>query len=86
MNAPFAKKAYTIHEAKTHLSRLIKAALAGEEVIITRGKEPVAKLVPLETELPPRKPGAWKGKVHYTEETFEPWTPDDLGNWSEKPL
>lgn len=86
MNAPFAKKAYTIHEAKTHLSRLIKAALAGEEVIITRGKEPVAKLVPLETELPPRKPGAWKGKVRYTEETFEPWTPDDLGNWSEKPL
>jgi antitoxin (DNA-binding transcriptional repressor) of toxin-antitoxin stability system len=37
----------TIHAAKTHLSRLIEAALAGEEVIIARGKQPVVKIVPL---------------------------------------
>lgn len=35
----------TIHEAKTNLSRLIQAALAGEEVVIAKGKQPLVKLV-----------------------------------------
>lgn len=35
----------TIHEAKTHLSKLIQLALAGEEVVITKGKQPMVKLV-----------------------------------------
>lgn len=34
-----------MHAAKTHLSKLIEAALAGEEVVITRGNKPVVKLV-----------------------------------------
>lgn len=34
----------TVHAAKTHLSRLIRAALAGEEVVIARGKTPVVRL------------------------------------------
>lgn len=38
----------TIHEAKTHLSKLIAQVLAGEEVTIARGKQPVVKLVALE--------------------------------------
>jgi prevent-host-death family protein len=37
----------TIHEAKTQLSRLIKKACRGEEIVIARGKEPVVKLVPI---------------------------------------
>jgi prevent-host-death family protein len=37
----------TIHAAKTQLSRLIEAVLAGEEVIIARGSRPVARLVPV---------------------------------------
>ena len=37
----------TIHEAKTNLSRLIARVLAGEEVTIARGKEPVVKLMPV---------------------------------------
>jgi prevent-host-death family protein len=37
----------TIHSAKTNLSKLIEAALAGEEVVIARGKTPVVKLVPV---------------------------------------
>jgi prevent-host-death family protein len=45
----------TIHEAKTHLSRLIAKVLAGEEVTIARGKEEVAKLVPLHPPLPKRR-------------------------------
>lgn len=87
MNAPPSKTTFTVHEAKTHLSRLIAAALEGEEVVIARGKTPAVRLVPVEKEaLPPRKPGAWKGLVKYTDETFDPWTPDDLGNWFDKPL
>ncbi len=35
----------TVHAAKTHLSKLIEAALAGEEVVIARGRKPVVKLV-----------------------------------------
>lgn len=37
----------TIHKAKTNLSKLIARALAGEEIVIARGKQPVVKLVPL---------------------------------------
>lgn len=39
--------AYTVHQAKTHFSRLLKEAEAGEEVVVMRGSKPVAKLVPI---------------------------------------
>lgn len=76
----------TMHEAKTHLSRLIEDVLAGQEVIIARGKQPVAKLVPLDGEPKDRVPGAWKGLVKEHADTWEPWTDDELGNWFDKPL
>ncbi len=38
-------KQFSIHEAKTNLSRLIRLALAGEEVVIAKGKEPLVKLI-----------------------------------------
>lgn len=49
---------YTVHQAKTNLSRLIKEAEDGKEVIITRGRTPVAKLVALAvpTQTPTTKP------------------------------
>ncbi len=37
----------TVHAAKTQLSRLIEAALAGEEVVIAKGEKPVVRLVPI---------------------------------------
>jgi prevent-host-death family protein len=53
-----------IHEAKTHLSRLIERVEAGEEIVIGKAGKPVAKLIPYEEpKHPKRKPGAWKGKV-----------------------
>ena len=53
-----------IHEAKTHLSKLIQRVEGGAEVIIGRAGKPVAKLVPYtEPAKPVRKPGAWKGKI-----------------------
>lgn len=40
----------SIHAAKTHLSKLIEAALKGEEVVIARGAKPVARIVPIAQE------------------------------------
>lgn len=52
-----------IHEAKTHLSRLVDRAAAGEEVIIGRAGKPVARLVAYHAPVQQRTPGAWQGKV-----------------------
>jgi prevent-host-death family protein len=52
-----------IHEAKTHLSRLVERVEAGEEIVIARGGRPVARLVPLRTRTQPREAGRWKGRL-----------------------
>ena len=53
-----------IHEAKTHLSRLVDRAAAGEEIIIAKAGKPVARLMPLaKAPKPRRKLGGWKGRV-----------------------
>jgi prevent-host-death family protein len=57
-------RATNIHEAKTHLSRLVERAEAGEEIVIARAGKPVAKLVPFRaSSVPVRKPGSLKGKI-----------------------
>jgi prevent-host-death family protein len=55
--------AVNIHEAKTHLSRLVERVEAGEEILIARAGRPVARLVPLRSQLSPRQPGIWRGRV-----------------------
>jgi prevent-host-death family protein len=57
-------KTVNIHEAKTHLSRLIEDVAAGEEVIIARNGKPVARLLPVIARSRPRRPGQWRGAVH----------------------
>jgi prevent-host-death family protein len=52
-----------IHEAKTHFSRLVERAEAGEEIVIGRGGRPVARLVPFAVRTQPRRPGRWRGRV-----------------------
>jgi len=52
-----------IHEAKTHFSKLVERAEAGEDVIIARAGKPVARLVPFQERVGPRRPGALKGKI-----------------------
>ena len=52
-----------IHEAKTHLSRLVERVEAGEEIVIARAGRPVARLVPLRQRLQPRQGGQWRGQV-----------------------
>ena len=52
-----------MHDAKTHLSRLVERVEAGEEVVIARAGRPVARLVPYRARTEPRQPGLWRGKV-----------------------
>ena len=54
---------FNIHEAKTHLSRLVERAAAGEEIIISKAGRPVAQLGPIPRAVTPREPGRWRGQV-----------------------
>jgi len=74
-------KTHTIHEAKTNLSKLIQKARDGEEVIIAKGKEPVAKIVAIHVAERPPKPGRFKGKIWWTEDAFDPFTGEELRDW-----
>jgi prevent-host-death family protein len=72
----------SIHAAKTHLSRLIARAEAGEEVVIARAGKPVVKLVSIAPK-PKRVPGRWKGKFTIAPEFYEPMSEEELALWYE---
>lgn len=61
-----------IHEAKTHLSRLIEKVLQGEEVIIAKGNKPLVKLVLVEALLPKRRLGTAKDCIEIGADFDEP--------------
>jgi len=72
--------AYTVHEAKTHFSRLLKEAEAGQEVIVMRGSKPVAKVVPI-NEAPAHKrklAGLYRGRVTFDDKALDPLTDAEL--------
>ena len=73
----------TIHAAKTHLSKLIKRACAGEDIIIARGKEPMVRLVPVDAPKPKREFGAMRGKVGVDDSFFDPLPQDELDAWKQ---
>jgi prevent-host-death family protein len=52
-----------IHEAKTHLSRLLARVEAGERIVIARAGHPIAELAPITHARPPRVPGMDRGRV-----------------------
>jgi len=56
-------RAVNIHEAKTHLSRLIERVLRGEEITLAKAGHPVAKIVPLVPRVDRRSPGTAKGRI-----------------------
>jgi prevent-host-death family protein len=58
-----------VHEAKTHLSQLLRRVAAGEEIVIARAGKPIARLVPAEAPRKPRALGADRGKI---------WIADDF--------
>ena len=70
----------TIHEAKTHLSRLIRRALAGEEVIIAKGRTPLVRIEPLREAIGERRLGGARGIVSHMAEDFNAPV-DDLSEY-----
>lgn len=68
-----------IHQAKTNFSKLVDAVIHGEEIIIAKAGKPAAKLVPICTVKPKRKPGALKGKIRIAAD-FDAPLPDDILN------
>jgi prevent-host-death family protein len=65
-------KAVTVTEAKTQLSSLIERVVDGEEIVIRRGQEPVAKLIRYEVSPVRRQLGALRGKIWMSEDFDEP--------------
>jgi prevent-host-death family protein len=71
--------AYTVHQAKTHFSRLLKEAEAGQEVVVMRGKKPVAKIVAAESTFSRKSlAGAYAKEVHWDDNAFDPMTDEEL--------
>lgn len=56
-------RAVNVHEAKTHFSKLLDRAAAGEEIVLAKAGKPVARLVPLATAGKRRVPGSAKGII-----------------------
>jgi len=71
-----------MHQAKSQLSKLIAAAMAGEEVVIARGSEPMVRLTPIAPVKKARVPGRLKGKFALTDAFFEPLPDDELALWN----
>ena len=66
---------FNVHEAKTNFSKLLIRVSLGEEIIIARDHQPLARLVPFETKKFQRKPGRWKGKIIMADDFTDPLPP-----------
>ncbi|MFN7085203.1 MAG: type II toxin-antitoxin system Phd/YefM family antitoxin [Burkholderiales bacterium] len=67
-----------IHEAKTHLSRLVEEVAAGREVIIAKAGKPMARLVPLEAAPKKHHLGLFKGQLNVPDDFDAPLSEDVL--------
>ena len=72
-------KTFNVAEAKAEFSSLVRRALAGEEIIISKDHKPLVKLVPLSEPGKPRTPGSAKGRVRLTPDFDE--TPADFKDY-----
>ncbi|MBS3936712.1 MAG: type II toxin-antitoxin system Phd/YefM family antitoxin [Sulfuritalea sp.] len=71
-----------VHEAKTHFSRLLEQAHAGQEIVLAKAGKPYARLVPLKAHSGKRQPGRLCGEVG--DAFFEPLPEDELAAWEGK--
>ena len=74
----------TIHTAKTTLSQLLTRVEAGEEIVLARGKQPTAKLVPFHPVAPRRQFGAMRDVVSVDPEFFDALPDDELAAWGSR--
>lgn len=72
---------FSVHDAKTNLSKLIADALAGGDVVIARGSVPVVRLVPVAPR-GRRRFGALKGKIAMDKRFHEPLPVDEVAEWN----
>ena len=70
-------KTINIHEAKTHLSRILDRVAAGEDVVIARAGKPIARLVPITPRQKTRTAGGYAGRIHIASDFDDP-LPDDV--------
>ncbi len=66
-----------IHEAKTHLSAILKRVESGEDVLIAKAGKPIARVSPIPASSGKRQPGSAKGKIVMTKNFMEP-LPENL--------
>jgi len=71
---------YTMHKAKSMLSQLVEEAASGKDVIIARGKVPVARLVAIKP-VRDRKAGTMKGRLKAKPGAFDPLSANELKDW-----
>lgn len=76
-----------VHEAKTHFSKLLDRAHAGEEIIVAKAGKPYARLVKIEdAPRAKRKPGGWPGVGDIPDSVwFDPMNQEELADWEGKP-
>ena len=72
-----------VHQAKTHLSRLIDEAHAGETIVLAKAGKPWARLMPLDAPVPERIPGRLRhlGPLSRPDLLLEPMAADELADW-----
>lgn len=73
-----------IHEAKTHLSRIVDEVAAGAEVIIAKAGKPLAKLSPISPPAKKKKLGLLKGKVRVPDDFNAPLPPEVLASFERR--
>lgn len=70
-----------VHEAKTHLSRLLEEVAAGAEVIIAKAGKPVARLVPVVASPRPKSLGLLRGRIEVPDDFDAPLSPEVLADF-----
>ncbi len=73
---------FTVHQAKTQLSKLIAAALEGEEVIIARGDKPLVRLTALASPKTGPRFGSMRGQIALTDAFFDLLPADEIAAWN----
>ena len=70
-----------VHEAKTHLSRILEEVAAGAEVVIAKAGKPVARLVPIEPVVRPKSLGLLRGRITVPDDFDAPLPPEVLAEF-----
>lgn len=74
---------FSVHHAKTHLSRILTTLDKDDEVVITRYGKPVARLIPYAPRITKRQPGRLKNQFKVDDSFFDPLPEEELSAWND---